>query len=334
MEKSYDVVIVGGGPAALSAAIYAGRAELRTLVLEREYVGGQVAATDLIENYPGFPEGITGPELTKRMRDQAKRFGAEFRTEEVQRAEIAGEVKIVTTSKETYRSRTLILAVGASPRTLGVPGEKELRGRGVSYCGTCDAAFFRGLAVAVVGGGDAALKEALFIAKFARTVTIVHRRDEFRAEKIYQTQVRTHPKIKLELDAEVTEIRGKERVEGVTLRDARTGKTGELACDGVFIFAGSIPNTGFLCNLLPYDCEGQIKTDADMATKIPGVFAVGDARKGSYRQVATAVGEGATAAIAAEHWISRRIAEEDSSGKGEEKTSRGRKRRREQSRGT
>ena len=305
----YDVVIVGGGPAALSAAIYAGRAELKTLVLERAFLGGQVALTWEVDNYPGFPEGIEGPELIGLMEEQAKRFNTEFRTETVERIFLEDDMKMVATSKHTYRTPTLILAMGADPRELEVPGEHELRGKGVSYCGTCDAPFFRDKKVVVVGGGDAALKEALFIARFASDVLIVHRRDTFRAEKIYQNEARETSRIAFRLDTVVERINGTDHVESVDAVNEKTGEKETIPCDGVFVFIGSEPSTDFLCNILPSDCGQHIETDHDMMTRIPGIFAIGDARKDSYRQIATAVGEGATAAIAAEHWLSRRRAE-------------------------
>ena len=304
MEKSYDTAIVGGGPAALAAAIYAGRAELKTVVLERIALGGQVALTHAIDNYPGFPEGVDGPALTEQMAAQARRFGAEIQTEEVIKVELDGNVKVVSTSENTYRAPTVILAMGADPRKLGVPGEEELRGRGVSYCGTCDAPFFREKKVVAVGGGDTALKEALFIAKFAREVVVVHRRQEFRAERIYQTEARKHPKMSFELDAVVERINGEAKVEGVEIRNVKTDEKKELPCDGVFIFIGHVPNTDFLGkDLLPLDAAGHIEVDLNMMTAVPGIYAIGDVRKYSYRQVATAVGEGATAAMAAEHWL-------------------------------
>ena len=303
MSEEFDLIIVGGGPASLSAAIYGGRAELKTLVFERLMIGGQVATTWQVDNYPGFPEGVEGPELIQRMEAQAKRFGAEFRNEEVTLIELDGETKVVTTKNAQYRSPTLILATGADPKKLGVPGEDELRGRGVSYCGTCDAPFFRDKNVVVVGGGDAALKEALFIARFAAHITIVHRRDEFRGEKIQQTEVLENPGISVEWDTVVERINGKDKVESVSLRNVKTDQTRDLPCDGVFIFIGHEPNTGFLCNLFGEECAGEIETGFDMQTQIPGLFAIGDVRKDSYRQIATAVGEGATAAIAAEHYI-------------------------------
>lgn len=302
--ETYDVVIIGGGPAALAAAIYAARGELSTLLLERQALGGQVAQTETIDNYPGFPQGVSGPDLTQRMADQAKRFGTTIRMEEVTDVALDDRQRVVTTSKRQYRVPAVILAMGADPRRLDVPGESELRGRGVSYCGTCDAPFFRNKRVAVVGGGDSALKEGLFIGKFASEVILIHRRQEFRAEKIYQKQVRENPKFTLELDQVVEEILGENMVEGVRLRNVKTGDEKRADCDGVFIFIGHVPNTGFLCNLFGTECGENLPTDTDMMTSIEGVYAVGDVRLGSYRQVATAVGEGTTAAMHAEHYVS------------------------------
>jgi thioredoxin reductase (NADPH) len=309
MSDHYDLIIVGGGPASLSAAIYAGRAEMRVLIIERMLVGGQVAVTWAVDNYPGFPDGIEGPELIARMEKQARRFGAELKSEEVQRIDIEGDMKIVTTNAAAYRTRTLILASGADPRKLNIPGEVELRGRGVSYCGTCDGPFFRDKDVAVVGGGDAALKEALFIARFAKHIVIVHRGPEFRAEKIYQTEIAEHPKISVERETVVERILGTEKVTGVAVRSVKSNETRTIPCDGVFVFIGHQPNTGFLCNLFPNQCMGEIETDGDMMTSVGGIYAIGDVRKNSYRQIATAVGEGATAAIAAEHWIAEHFGE-------------------------
>jgi len=303
MSGDYDTIIVGGGPAGLAAAVYTGRGELKTLLLERLALGGQVAQTHAIDNYPGFPDGIDGPSLTERMSAQARRFGAETATEEVTGIELDGNIKIVATSEHVYRAPTLILAMGADPRKLGVPGEEELRGRGVSYCGTCDGPFFREKKVIAVGGGDTALKEAIFLAKFAREVIVVHRRQGFRAEKIYQTEARNHPRMSFDLDAVVERINGEKTVEGVEIRNVKTEARKTIPCDGVFVFIGHTPNTGFLGDLLAVDAGGHIETDRDMMTSVPGIFAIGDVRKYSYRQVATAVGEGATAAMAAEHWL-------------------------------
>ncbi len=307
--ESCDVLIVGGGPAGLAAAVYTGRADLKTLILERASLGGQVSLTHAIDNYPGFDEGISGPDLTEKMARHARRFGAEIRTEEVERVEIDGLHKIVTSSGNAYRTPTLILATGADPRKLGVPGEQKLRGRGVSYCGTCDAPFFRDKKVVVVGGGDTAFKEGLYIAKFSSEVVLVHRRQEFRAERIYIEEAEKNAKLRFELDAVVERIDGDAKVESVGVKNVKTGETKTIPCDGVFVFVGTVPNTAFLGDLCGVDATGHIETDLDMMTCTPGLFAVGDVRKYSYRQVGTAVGEAITAAMATEHWISKNRAE-------------------------
>ena len=305
---THDVIVVGGGPAALGTALYSGRAELKTVVLERRSLGGQVAETDAVDNYPGFPEGVSGPKLIEFMAAQAKRFGVDIRMEEVLKIELDGDMKIVATAEGVYRALVVILAMGADPVKLNVPGEAELRGRGVSYCATCDAPFFRGKKVVVVGGGDSALKEGLFISKFAREMVLVHRRQEFRAEKIYQSAVRSNPKFSVRLDCVLERINGKDHVESASVRNLKSGQTDTTPCDGVFIFVGTAPNTQFLRNLFSLDGAGHLETDNDMMTPVPGIFAIGDVRKGSYRQIATAVGEAATAAMAAEHWLAERKA--------------------------
>jgi thioredoxin reductase (NADPH) len=302
-----EIVVIGGGPAAMAAAIYAGRAGRCVKVLERGVVGGQSALTYDIANYPGFPDGIGGTELADRMRRQAETFGAAFLAGEasaVQRLE-DGSFRVCL-REECLSSEVVIVATGSDPRRLEVPGEAELRGRGVSYCATCDGPFFRDKRVVVVGGGDSALKEALHLAKFASAITIVHRRDAFRAEHAYRAEVKAHPAITVRWNAVVREIRGEKTVTGVLLEDTATGRTEELPTDGVFIFIGTEPNTRFLCPILEADCGGHVETGPDMQTSVPGLFAVGDVRKHSYRQIATAVGEGATAAIAADHYLNDR----------------------------
>lgn len=303
-----EILILGGGPAGLAAAIYAGRAERKTIVLERALIGGQVASTMEIANYPGFPDGIDGPTLAERMREQAERFGVEFRTGEATRVLLYNDTFHVEGGEGTLVSRAVILATGSDLRPLGVPGEKEFRGRGVSYCGTCDAPFFRNQRVVVVGGGDTALKESLHIAKFARELTIIHRRDAFRGEKIYQRQIFASEKIRVVWDSVVEAIQGTKRVESVRVRNVKTGEVHDRACDGIFIFVGTLPNTSLVAHLFPSLPDGHIPTDLDMMTPIPGLFAAGDVREHSYRQVATAVGEGATAAIAADHYLARKDA--------------------------
>lgn len=304
MTKTHDVIIIGGGPAALAAGIYAGRAELATLIIERQWLGGQIALTHLVENYPGFPDGVDGQTITELMQKQAERFNCQIKTETGERVELDGDLRIVTTNKNTYAAPAVILATGADPRKLDVPGEDELRGSGVSYCATCDGAFFKDRKVVVIGGGDSAFKEALFLTRFASEVLLIHRRQGFRAERIYVTQAETNPKFNFLLDSVVTSINGTEKVESVTVRNVKSEKISDVPTDGVFIFIGHDPNTGFLENLFPDQAGGKLTTDSGMQTSIPGIYAIGDVREGSYMQVATAVGEGATAAIAAEEHIS------------------------------
>lgn len=304
VNRDYDVIIVGGGPAALSTAIYTCRALLKTVILEKKYLGGQLIGTELIENYPGFPDVITGVDLTQRMEAQAKRFGAEIRYEEVLKLDVEDTVKVVTTDTDTYASHIVILASGAEPRKLGVPGENEYYGKGVSYCATCDGAFYKGKDVIVVGGGDSAITEGIFLTKYAKTVQIIHRRDQFRATKIYLDDAFSNPKIRMMLNTVVESIHGNESVEGVVTRNVLTDEKKEVPCQGVFIFIGSVPSTNFLGNLLCVDAGCHIETNIHMETAIEGIYAIGDIRKNSYRQIATAVGEGVTAAIAAEHKLS------------------------------
>ncbi|TVM03496.1 MAG: thioredoxin-disulfide reductase [Candidatus Brocadia sp. WS118] len=304
MNTDYDVIIVGGGPAALAAAVYTCRALLKTVIFEKQFVGGQLVGTDLIENYPGFPEVISGVDLIQRMEAQARRFGVEIRYEEVLKLQVENGFKIVTTDTGTYGSHAVILAAGAEPKKLGVSGEKEMYGKGVSYCATCDGAFFRGKDVVVVGGGDSAITEAIFLTKYANTVQIIHRRDEFRATKIYLDEALTNPKIKVVFNTIVEGIHGQDKVDGIVAQNVITKEKKEMPCQGVFIFIGSVPNTGFLGNLLCVDVGCHIETNIHMETAIEGLYAVGDIRKNSYRQIATAIGEGVTAAIAAEHKLS------------------------------
>jgi thioredoxin reductase (NADPH) len=301
VNKDFDVVIVGGGPAALAAAVYTCRALLKTVILEKKFLGGQLVGTELIENYPGFPEVISGVDLTQRMEAQAKRFGVEIRYEEVSKLHVENGLKVVTTDTDAYGSHVIILAAGAEPKKLGVPGEDEFYGRGVSYCATCDGAFFRDKDVVVVGGGDSAITEGIFLTKYAKSVQIIHRRDEFRATKIYLDEAFSNPKIKAIFNTVIESIYGQEKVDGAVTRNILTKEKKDIPCQGVFVFIGSVPNTDFLGNLLCTDAGCHIETNIHMETAVEGLYAVGDIRKNSYRQIATAIGEGVTAAIAAEH---------------------------------
>lgn len=306
MTTNPEVVVIGAGPAGLAAALYAGRARLATVVIERGGAGGQASTTHLIENYPGFPEGITGPDLMQRMEQQARRFGAEFRYAEV-RALATGEDGggfLISTGEGDLRAPAVIVATGTEPVRLGVPGEDRLRGSGVSYCATCDGAFFRDKHVLVVGGGDSAIVEALFLTRFASRVTVVHRRDELRATKVVQEDAFKNPKIGFAWNSVVDEILGADRVEGVILRDTRTGEKRRLDADGVFVAIGSRPDTGFVAGLVDLDPRGYIVTDDRMRTRTRGLFAAGDVRAKTVRQVVTAVADGAVAAVEAERHIS------------------------------
>ncbi|TDA63450.1 MAG: thioredoxin-disulfide reductase [Clostridia bacterium] len=299
----HDVIVIGGGPAGLTAGLYSARNGLATMLLEGGPPGGQAALTETIENYPGFPGGIGGPELMSLFARQALDFGLKMRAEMVAEVDLQGEEKTVTTAGNTYQCRALIIASGAKSRPLGVPGEKEFTGRGVSYCATCDGAFFRNKKVAVVGGGDAAVEEALFLTKFARQVAIIHRRDELRATRVLQERARANDKIKFIWKAVVEAIEGDRAVEKVALRRVDTGERFTEPVDGIFVFVGTEPNTGFLQGKLPLTPEGYVETSAQMATSIPGVFAAGDVRAKELRQVATAVGDGAQAAMSAEKYL-------------------------------
>ncbi len=305
-SKQYDVVIIGGGPAGLTAGLYTSRARLTTLLIESALFGGQMTTTELVENYPGFPQGITGDELSRLMEEQAKRFGMETLNEEVIEAKLGGERKSIQTTRATYLCDAIIVCTGAEYRKLGVPGESEFRGKGVSYCATCDGAFFKDSEIVVVGGGDSALTEALFLAKFVKELTIVHRRDALRATKIYQERAMANPKIKFLWNSVVQAIRGDQIVHSIVVKNVKTGEMKELTTEGVFLFVGLEPRTQFLKGLLQMDDGGYILTNEHCETSVKGVFAAGDCTKKLLRQIATAVGDGATAAFAAEKYIDER----------------------------
>jgi len=300
----YDVIIIGGGPAGLSAAIYSSRARMSTLIIEKAGCGGLIAITDNLENYPGFDKGINGFELTSKMEQQARKSGAEIVYGEVVAIETDETLKKVILTDKTYITKTIIIASGSSFKKLGVKGEEEFIGRGISFCATCDGPFFKNKEVAVIGGGNSALQEALFLTKFASKITLIHRRNEFRAAKILQERVAAEPKIKIILDTVVEEITGTQTIEKIKVRNVNSSAAEEIPVDGVFIFIGWTPNTKFLMsNKIALDEKGYILTDEQMKTAIDGIYACGDVRKKSLRQVVTAVSDGATASVSAHQYI-------------------------------
>ncbi|MCB5258388.1 MAG: thioredoxin-disulfide reductase [Candidatus Cloacimonetes bacterium] len=299
----YDVMIIGSGPAGLSAGIYAARSGLKTVILERAIVGGQITSAHQVENYPGFPEAIEGFELTERMRQQAERFQAQFLDEEVTAIGMEGLCKIVETRENKYRTKALIVCTGASPRRLNVPGEERFMGRGVSYCATCDGALYRDKVVAVIGGGDSAVEEGIYLTHFARKVYIIHRRDELRAQKILQERAFQNPKIEFIWNSVVQEIQGTDKIEKLEIFNRQTQQISYLPVDGVFIYVGILPNNKLLESRINLDEAGFVYTDEFMHTNIPGVYAAGDIRHKVLRQVVTATSDGAIAAFNAEKWI-------------------------------
>ncbi len=301
--KNYQVIIIGGGPAGLTAGLYTSRSRLQTLLIEVGLLGGQMTTTEIIENYPGFPQGISGDELSRLMEEQAKRFGLEVVSQEVTEVKIEGDWKVIQANDTTYRCRALILCTGNEWRKLGIPGEKEFTGKGVSYCATCDGAFFRDSQIVVVGGGDSALTEALYLTRFAKELTIIHRRDALRGTKIYQERVFANPKIKMLWSSVVQEIKGDSVVQAILVKNVKTGEISELNTEGVFLFVGLSPKTQFLKGLIKLDEGGYVVTDENCETSVKGIFAAGDCRKRLLRQVATAVGDGATAAFAVEKYL-------------------------------
>ncbi|WP_456425689.1 thioredoxin-disulfide reductase [Desulfurobacterium sp.] len=304
-DTLWDVVIVGAGPAGLASAIYTARSNLKTLVLDAMFPGGQLLITEMIENYPGFPEPMAGFELSDRMKKQAENFGAVIESGySVNKVDIDGDIfTLKLESGGEVKARTVIWAAGSTPRKLGVPGEAEFLGRGVSYCAVCDGALFKGRDVAVVGGGDSALEEALFLTKFANKVYLIHRRDKFRAVPIVQERVKANEKIKPVLNKVVESINGDQFVESLTLKDTVTGEKSEQKVDGIFIFIGSEPNTAPIAHLVELDDRGYILTDDEMKTATPGLFAAGDTRKKPLKQVITAAADGAVAAMSASRYL-------------------------------
>jgi thioredoxin reductase (NADPH) len=298
-----ELIIIGSGPAGFTAGIYAGRAQLEPLLITGSAPGGQMALTSEIENYPGFPKGLSGPELVQLMQQQAERFGAKVQMDEVTAVDLSVHPFKVTTYGDEYETKALIVTTGASPRKLGIPGETDFAGRGVSYCATCDGFFYRDRQVVVVGGGDSAVEEALFLTKFASQVRVVHRRDRLRAERVFQERAFRNDKIVFTWNSVVTEILGDGRVRAVRLKNVKTDEESDLDTDGVFIYVGVIPNTQFLGGQLELDELGYIVTDRVSHTSVPGVFAAGDVQERVLKQVATAVGSGAMAAMEAEKFL-------------------------------
>lgn len=300
---NYDLIIVGGGPAGLTAGLYAARARLKTLLLEKTSLGGQAFNTEKIENYPGFPAGISGPDLMKNMEDQAKSYGLDIQIGEVSRIKLENDSKQVSFGDNEATCKTVIIAAGSETNQLGVMGEDKFIGKGVSFCATCDGFFFRDKKVVVVGGGDRAVQEALFLTKFCSKIFLAHRREQLRATKILQDRLLSHPKIKILWNSILQKIEGDQKVERVEVKNLKEKNTFSLEVDGVFIFTGMHPNNQFLKGLLQLDNKGFIQTDANMQTSVPGIFAAGDVRDKLLRQVSTAVGDGATAAFSAERLI-------------------------------
>ncbi|MFC7342546.1 thioredoxin-disulfide reductase [Saccharopolyspora griseoalba] len=299
-----NVIIVGSGPAGYTAAVYAARAELEPLIFEGSQFGGALMTTTDVENYPGFKDGIMGPDLMEQMRSQAGRFGADLRPEDVERVDLSGEIKTVVANGVEHRARAVILAMGAAPRYVGAPGEEKLLGHGVSSCATCDGFFFRDHDIAVIGGGDSAMEEATFLTKFARSVTIIHRREEFRASKIMLERARANEKIKWLTSKTVAEVQGEGTVSGLKLRDTVTGEHSDLAVTGMFVAIGHDPRSELVKGQVELDDEGYVQVEQPSTrTGVPGVFACGDLVDHTYRQAITAAGSGCSAAIDAERWL-------------------------------
>ncbi|MGH4052138.1 MAG: thioredoxin-disulfide reductase [Clostridium sp.] len=307
MEHIYDTIIIGGGPAGLSAGLYGARSKMDTLVIERAEFGGQVATTNEIDNYPGSIENCTGASLSIRMKEQAEEFGTKFVSEEVSGVKLEGDIKVVKCMKENYKAKTIIITTGSYPRLGGFKNELKLRGKGISYCATCDADFFEGLDIAVLGGGDSAIAEAIYLTKFGETVTVIHRRDELRAAKSLQEKAFSNPKIKFIWDTVVEEAKGEEMLENLVLKNIKTGGTRELKADGCFVFVGYLPISELFKGKIDMTTRGDIITDELMRTNIPGVYAAGDIREKLLRQIITATADGAIAATHAEHYIEEKF---------------------------
>ena len=303
-DTIYDVIIIGGGPAGLTAGLYTSRAKLKTLLLERMIMGGQVMTTTKVENYPGFPGGVDGPDLMMKFQEHCQEFGLEVTTGEAQGLVDDGDLKTLTVDGKEFKARAVIITTGAEPSKLGVEGEESFVGRGVSYCATCDGAFFRDVEVAIIGGGDTAAEEALFLTRFASKVYLIHRRDELRATKILQDRIMADDKIEVLWDTVIEKVNGDNSgMTSVALKNVKSGEERDLPLAGMFVAIGVTPKAHFLTEVLELDQDGYILTDAECRTSMPGVFAAGDVRKKILKQIATAVGDGAVAAIMAEKYL-------------------------------
>ena len=305
MGNAYEVVIIGGGPAGLSAGLYASRARLRTLLIEKGILGGQITNAALVENYPGFPDGISGLELGELMHRQAVKYGLETVAAEALGIELGKHEKVIKTTEGEYTAKAVILAGGAEFKRLGVPGEERLSGKGVSYCATCDGPLFKERVVAVIGGGDSAVEEGILLTRFASKVILIHRRDQLRASRLIQERAFANKKMAFLWNTVVEDILGDDRVTGLGVRNVKTGKTSTLEISAAFIYVGQRPNTDYLRGLIPLDEEGRIPTNERLETEMRGLFAAGDIRKNSSQQAITAAGDGATAAISAEKFLTK-----------------------------
>jgi len=304
-RNPFELIIIGGGPAGLAAGIYAKRSGIDVVLIEKALPGGLITTTDLVENYPGFPDGISGTELGQKLEDQAKKFGLDIVFGKAIKIGIKNSIKEVYTEEHSYSSKAVIIATGSEPKKLGVSGEESFIGKGISYCATCDGPFYKDKNVAVIGGGNGALEEAIFLTKFAKLVTIIHRRKEFRADKVLQEKASANPKIFFKLNALVEEIKGNDKVSSLKLKDTLSGKRSSINVDGVFIYAGFKPNTDFIKDVIKLDEDSYVIADEKLATNIDGIFAAGDVRKKGLRQVVTSVADGAVAANSVKEYLTR-----------------------------